>query len=244
MPVSHFYDTYNNSPEQNLLEDLVNESVSKTGIDFYYIARDLNNFDKVLGEDDQSSYSNSWLIMGHLKDIFGYAGAGNLMSKFGGLEIKDQIIVSIPTREFQNEVGIDTGYTRPREGDLLFFPLHKKIFQISFVNQLEFFYPLGKLTTHEVTADLFTYSGEVFNTGIDDIDKLQTQFTQNLFDWALKDENGVPLMDENGDYYVVDNYNRTTIDPMDDSTQLNTEASDILDFSEEDPFADFPNERI
>ncbi len=174
----------------------------------------------------------------------GYAGGGELMSKFGGLEIKDQIIVSIPVREFDNEIGLDSGFVRPREGDLLFFPLHKKAFQISFVNQLEFFYPLGRIMTYECTAELFTYSGETFNTGIDDIDLLQTNFSLNVFDWALKDENSIPLIDENGDYLVVDEFTTVGVDPLSDNSEFNTELPGFLDFSEEDPFSDMPHRRI
>lgn len=243
MPTSVFFDTYQNSPEQHLIEDLVNESVHIHGIDFFYIAKTLNNFNKIYDEDDQSSYSNAWLINGQLKDVFGYAGAGNIMSKFG-VEIKDQIIVSIPMREFQTEIGSETGYTRCREGDLLFFPLHKKCFEISFVNQLEFFYPLGNMTTWECTCELFQYSGEIFNTGIADIDLLQTTFSQNLYDWAFLDENDAPLLDENEDLILVDGYNVTTIDPMDDSVALATDVDDILDWSIEDPFSDFLHHKI
>lgn len=245
MPTSLFYNAYNSTNEQQLLDDLVNESIRIHGLDFYYVARNLGNFDKILGEDDQSSYTRTWLIAGLIKDIFGYSGAGSLMSKFGGLEIKDQIIVSIGVSEFRDEVTDDeNSITRPREGDLLFFPLHKKSFQISFVNQLEFFYPLGNLTTYECTADLFTYSGEVFNTGIEDIDKLYEKFSENTLVWAFRDSDGEPLRDENGDYYVVDNYSQSTIDPMNDSDEFTKEGKDIVDFTMDDPFADGVNKII
>jgi hypothetical protein len=244
MPVSHWYNTFENPPEAQLIDDLINECVGIVGVNFQYIARDLGVFDKIYGEDDQSTYSQTWLIKGYLKSIFGYSGGGDLMTKFGGVEIKDQIIVSIPVREFMDEIGEDTGFIRPREGDLFFFPQHKKVFQINFVNQMEFFYPLGRINTWECTADLFTYSGEKFNTGIEDIDSLQKSFTLDIFDWALKDENGIPLMDENGDYLVVDQFSTTQIDALSDTEELNKTLGDVLDFSEDDPFGDFTHRKI
>jgi hypothetical protein len=243
MPVNPLYDTYEDTLDQNLIEDLINESVQIHGINFYYITKTLVNFDKIYGEDDQSTYSQAWTIAGQIKDVFGYAGAGNMMSKFG-VEMKDQIIVSIPSREFNTQISASSVLIRPQEGDLLYFPLHKKCFQISFVNNLEFFFALGHLTTYEVTCELFNYAGEIFNTGIPDIDILQLKFSENLFNWAIKDENGVPIRDENSDVVMVDGYSPTTIDPLDDTVELTKDLSTILDFSEDDPFADYTHKRI
>src|SRR5260221_2272420 len=157
MPLNPYFDVTNDITDQNLIEDLTNEVINTLGMNMYYVSKTLTNFDKLYGEDDQSTYNSAWTIAAYVKDIFGYAGAGQMMSKFG-VNIDDQIIVSIAAREFNTEIAADSSLTRPQEGDLLYFPLHKKTFQINFVNQLEFFFPLGKLYTYECTCELFQYS--------------------------------------------------------------------------------------
>ena len=242
-PINPYFNTTEDTLDQDLIEDLINECVGQFGMNMYYVSKTQTNYDKIYGEDDQSTYVSAWSIAAYVKDVFGYAGTGTMMSKFG-VNIDDQIIVSIPGREFNSTVGADSSLIRPQEGDLVFFPSHKRVFQINFVNQLEFFFPLGKLYTYECTCELFQYSGETFNTGIPEIDRIQTIADENILSYALSDENYVPLRTEKLDYLVVDSYNPTVIDPQDDGEALDTKLDDILDFSEDDPFNDYANERI
>ena len=91
---SRYFQNYNRL-EQNLVESLINESIRIYGIDCYYIARNFNNLDKVYAQDDQSSYTYAWLIAIYLKNVLGFAGDREFLSKFAGLEIRDQVIFSI-----------------------------------------------------------------------------------------------------------------------------------------------------
>jgi len=185
--VTNFYfQNYSNSNEQNLLDDLIVEATSIYGIDVYYVARNLNNFDKIYGEDDNSSYTNAWQIAVYLKDVFGYSGDKEIMSKLAGLEIRDQIVLSIPVRSFEREIEPDMNYDRPHEGDVIYFPFNQTVFQIKYVNQNEMFFQLGTIHSWEVTCELFEYSGEKFDTGIPEIDRLQKNFSTNIIDYALR----------------------------------------------------------
>lgn len=243
--VQNFYfQNYTNNNEQGLLDDLVCEATSIAGMDVYYVARDVNTYDKLYGEDVNSSYTKSWKVAVYLKDIFGYAGDKSIMSKFAGFEIRDQIIVSLPFRFFDDEMQNELGYSRPHEGDLIHFPFNQTTFQIKFVNQNEMFYQLGSLHSYELTCELFEYSNETFNTGIYDIDKLQTYFSTNLLDYALRADDGTPLLTDTGDYLLVDAYNITTIDPNDDSAEVEKEAAVIIDWTPNDPFNDQINRVI
>jgi hypothetical protein len=67
---------------------------------------------------------------------------------------------------------------------------------------------------------------------------------ENILSYALTDEAGVPLRTEQLDYLVVDSYDPTVIDPMDDGKEFEGKLDDILDFSEDDPFNDYTHERI
>jgi hypothetical protein len=159
------------------------------------------------------------------------------MSKFG-LEIRDQVVFSIAQRVFYEEVGVDSNLLRPNEGDLIYFPLNNKIFKIMFVNKFEMFYQLGALQTWEITCELFEYSSEKFNTGIPEIDSIQKNLSLNIFDWALLDEDGERILDENSDYIVMENFTLETIDALADNSFIQSETDDFLDFTERDPFSE------
>lgn len=244
MGTNVFFNNFEEPNEQRLLEDLIEESIKIYGMDGYYICRTEGVYDKIFGEDTQPIYSRAFMLEYYLKDIFGYEGDREFISKFAGLEIRDQIKISISRRSFNTEVGNIMNFVRPRENDLIYFPLQKKTFRIMFVNQFEMFYQLGSLNTWEITAELFEYSNEVFRTGIPEIDILQKKFSHNLWDWALLDENNNPLVDESNNVLLVDKYSITRIDPIADNDELTGKANTIIDWTDNDPFTDVINRNI
>lgn len=211
----------------------------------YYIPRNLGKYDQLLTADDQSSYTNPYLIEIYIKSVDGFSGDGNFMSKFG-LEIRDQVVFSVAQRVFNEEIGAYTALHRPREGDLIFFPLNNKCFQIKYVNKFEMFYQLGALQTWEMTCELFEYSDEQFNTGIPEIDSIQTKFSTNILDWAIKDEQNDYLLDENDNYIVMEGFNLEDVVPGAVNETLKegsdnfpgTGSNDFIDFSAKDPFSE------
>lgn len=238
MATNFFFNNFKSSQEQLLLENLIIESIRIYGEDMLYLPRNLNNFDSLYAEDDQSSYTKAFPIEMYIKSVDGFSGDGNFMSKFG-LEIRDQVIFSMAQRVFTDEVGTQTSFARPREGDLIYFPLNNKCFQIKFVNKFEMFYQLGALQTWEVTCELFEYSNEVFNTGIPEIDRLQKTFSTNVLDYTVIDEQGNYLMDEEGNYIVQEKYNMATIlDGSADNDFIQQESDVFVDWSTGDPFSE------
>lgn len=244
MVSNFFFNNFKSSGEQTLLEDLIIEAIRIYGEDMYYIPRQVTNFDKLYTEDDQSVYSQNFLVEIYIKSVNGFQGDGNFMSKFG-VEIRDQVVFSIAQRTFNNEIGSYTNQTRPNEGDLIYFPLNKKCFQIRYVNKFEMFYQLGSLQTWEMTCELFEYSNEIMNTGIGEIDVLQKKFSTNILDYAIRDEFGTPLVDENEDYLVSETYNLETIDAtamnnslLNGSNNFPVGSNDFIDFSQQNPFSE------
>ena len=210
----------------------------------YFLPRTVVNYDKLLGADDQSEYNKAILVELYIKSIDGFTGDGNFMSKFG-IEIRDQVTFSIAKRTFEQEIGLYTQETRPNEGDIIYFPLNKKCFQIKFVNKFEMFYQFGALQTYELTCELFEYSNEKFNTGIAEIDILQKNFSINVFDYAIIDEFGANLLDESGNYLVTEQYKLDSIVVVADndmilngSNNFPTGSNDFIDFSEGNPFSE------
>jgi hypothetical protein len=237
MATNFFFNNFQASQEQYLLENLIIESIKIYGEDMYYIPRKLNNYDNVYGADDQSSYENAYPIEMYIKSVDGFTGDGAFMSKFG-LEIRDRVIFSMAQRIFNEEVATFTNQIRPNEGDLIFFPLNRKCFQIKYVNKYEMFYQLGALQTWEVTCELFEYSGEVLNTGIPEIDILQKKFDTNQYHWAIKDQDGFILLDEEGDIIVLEGAGVDNIIPSADNDKIQQESDLFVDFTAYDPFSE------
>ena len=243
MTTNFFVNNFQSSQEQNLLEDLIIESIRFYGQDMYYVPRVINNFDDIYVADDQSSYENAYTIEMYIKSVNGFSGDGNFMSKFG-IEIRDQVIFSVARRSFNNEVGQFTTQPRPNEGDLIYFPLNKKCFQVKYVNQHEMFYPLGKLYTWEMTCELFEYSNELLSTGIPEIDDLQIKYDTNMFSFSLQNEAGEFILDEDGNLILQENSsvdNLPHVAPGDMNVMnfdIQEESDAFIDFSEIDPFSD------
>jgi hypothetical protein len=232
-----FFNNFQAGQEQQLLENLIIEAIRIYGQDMYYIPRKLNNYDSIYGADDQSSYEYAYPIEIYIKSVDGFQGDGNFMSKFG-IEIRDQVIFSVAQRRFTEEVEVFTTQVRPNEGDLIYFPLNNKCFQIKFVNKFEMYYQLGALQTWEMTCELFEYSNEIFNTGIPEIDIIQTKFSTNIIDWALTDESGNYLLDESENYLVSEKFILNQILPDADNQQIQDESDLFVDFTAIDPFSE------
>lgn len=203
----------------------------------YYIPRKLNNYDAVYGADDQSSYELAYPIEIYIKSVDGFSGDGNFMSKFG-IEIRDQVIFSVAQRVFNNEIGSLNNQLRPNEGDLIFFPLNKKCFQIKYVNKFEMFYQLGALQTWEMTCELFEYSGETLNTGIPEIDSLQIKFGTNILSWRIYNEAGETLITEDDEYLVQEGSSINDLIPSADNDEIQRESDLFVDFTARDPFSE------
>lgn len=242
---SNFYfNNFASSGEQNLLHDLIIESISIYGQDVIYIPRRLTNFDQLLTEDDSSVYDRALQVVMYIDSVDGFTGDGNFMSKFG-LQIRDQVSFVVSQRVFSDIIGSVTNQIRPNEGDLIYFPLNQKCFKIMFVDKFSMFYPLGTLPTWKFTCELFEYANEVFNTGIAEIDKLQLRYSTDILDYALMDENDNYLVDENSDYLVSEKYNLSIINPAADNDVIQyggenfpEGSDDFVDFTEKNPFAE------
>jgi hypothetical protein len=189
-------------PEQNLLEDLLIESMKIMGHDVFYIPRKIVKQDFILNEDVISSFDESFLIEMFVESVDGFEGDGDLMTKFG-LETRDQLTLVCSRRRWNSLIGRH-GYTndsvRPREGDLIYVPFSGGLFEIKFVEDKSPFFQLGgsgdtkgTIPTFKLTCELFEYSGQEIDTGIAEVDLIQVGHTQGSR--ALLDFNGGDVHD-------------------------------------------------
>ncbi len=239
MPTNVFFNNFQASQEQLLIEDLVIESIKIYGHDVYYCPRTLVNKDEIYGEDTISSYNTQYMVEMYIKNVMGFQGEGDFMSKFN-LQIRDQMTLTIARRTFFDEIANVESLDRPQEGDLIYFPLNKKIFVVKFVEHEAIFYQLGALQTYDLVCELWEYSNEVLNTGIEDIDKLQKQYSFDMAAYAIKTEDSYVIKDEDGYDLIQEQYDFATQvgDSLEDNEEIQAEADDVLDFSERDPFSE------
>lgn len=165
-----------NSSEQNLLEDLIIESLSIYGQTLYYLPRQYVNKDIILGEDTLSKFNNAYPIEMYFENVSQFDGQGPFLQKFGLFQ-EQSANLTVSRRRWQQLVG-QYGNTfvpnRPNEGDLLYFPLTKGLFEIKFVQHQDPFYQLGKLYVYKLSVELFQYASERIDTGVPEIDAFES----------------------------------------------------------------------
>ena len=181
MPTNSYF-TQGTSGEQNLVGDLVKEQIKMFGTGVYYIPRVIVDEDPAFGEDSLSKFDDAYLIEAYLENVQGFGGDGDLYSKFG-VRISDQVNFIISRDRFTELVDDNTTLIvegRPNEGDLVYFPLAQKLFQIQYVEYETPFFQLGKIHTWGLKCELYEYSDEDFDTGVDAIDKVERNFATTI----------------------------------------------------------------
>lgn len=174
MPRNHYF-TQGSITEQLLYEDIVVESLKIYGQDTVYMPRTLVNKDEVLGDDTVSSFNAAYKLEMYIENTEGFDGEGDLFSKFG-VEIRDECTFVVSRRSWNRLVKSkynDVEYYRPREGDLVYLGLSGSIFEIQKVETESPFYQIQNIPVFKLRATLFENNGEDFDTGYDNIDKVE-----------------------------------------------------------------------
>ena len=162
--------------EQRLVQDLINEQLQIYGVEVTYIPRKFVRKQTIIKEVQSSAFDDNFLLEAYLNTYEGYSGQGDIMTKFG-VSLRDEVTLTISKERFEDFISpfleADDDYelsSRPREGDVIFFPLGSRLFEVKFVEHEEPFYQLGKNYVYQLKCELFEYEDEVFDTDIDEID--------------------------------------------------------------------------
>ena len=162
--------------EQRLVQDLINEHLKIYGVEVTYIPRKFVRQQTIIREVQSSVFDDNFLLEAYVNTFDGYGGQGDIMTKFG-VSLRDELTVTISKERFEDFISpflaSDDDYTlssRPREGDIIFFPLGQRLFEVKFVEHEQPFYQLGKNYVYQLKCELFEYEDEVLDTGIDIID--------------------------------------------------------------------------
>ena len=168
--------------EQRLVQDLVNEHLRFHGVEVIYIPRKYVNRKTILEEVQTSKFDDNFALEAYVNNFDGYSGAGDILTKFG-VSVRDELMLTVSKERFEDFIapfmaGQDDGTdsselptsTRPREGDLVYFPLGQRLFEIKFVEHEDPFYQLGKNYVYMLKCELFEYEDELIDTTIAEVD--------------------------------------------------------------------------
>lgn len=279
MSTNVYFNNFAYAREQDLVEDLTIEAIKIYGHNVKYLPRTRVNTDNLFGEDVLSKFDEAIDIEMYIKNVEGFEGEGDLLSRFG-LEIRDQITFTVARKRFDQAITspklmTQVGYNlifesgdnnapsrqyltgsqdteammlegddylntinRPQEGDLIYFPMVGKIFEIKFVEHEQIFYQTGRLQTYDVRCELFEYSSERISTGNTEIDTIESTYSLDTlgYQFTLEDETGVAQLEDGGT--LLQEYTIETTDKSANNEFFQTQADNILDFSEINPFGE------
>lgn len=171
------------STEQDVVETNIIEIIRMMGKNVYYIPRENVQIDRLFGEDPLNKFSKAYQIEMYVASVSGFQGA-DIVSKFG-LEIKDSVTLIVSKKRFTREITEkNQDLIRPREGDIIYFPLTKTMFEINFVEHEQPFYQLDKNYVFTLSCETFAYSMEKFETGTQDVDAI-TDFKQSIYNFLI-----------------------------------------------------------
>ena len=187
MPLNPFF-LQGSTNEQFLVQDLINEQLKIYGIDVYYLPRKIFKTDNIIREIQSSKFDDVFMIEAYINNYDGYAPDSDIMTKFG-LRLKNEISLTISRERYEEFIapfleGISSGIregriteydfadliTRPKEGDLIYFPLGERLFEIKRVEHEKPFYQLGSSYTYELSCELYEYENELIDTAIEEVD--------------------------------------------------------------------------
>ncbi len=277
MATNKYFKPYSYGREQDTAEDLIIESIKIYGLEVKYLPRTIINQDFLLGEDPLGKFNSAIDIEVYVKNIQGFEGEGDFLSKFN-LEIRDQITFTMARKRFTQitsekltdevgfnyqvetantgawsasdsyvlETGSANGYSittsRPMEGDLIFFPLNNKLYEIKFVEHENIFYQHGKLYTYDIQCELYDRDSRL-DTGNTAIDIIETNTTMDILTYQFLDEAGDNLLIEDGGY-MLQEYRLETTAPLANNEYIMQKSLDFVNWSEHNPFSENTRDRL
>jgi hypothetical protein len=287
MATNKYFSNFTYGREQDLVEDLTIESIKVFGHDVKYMPRTIISRDNLYSEDSLSKFNDAAEVEMYIKNVEGFEGEGDLLSRFG-LQIRDEMTFTLARKRFDQirteklmtevgynyltesantgapsrqyltgnnetesivlEAGTANGYSitsnRPFEGDLIYFPMVAKLFEVKQVEHESIFYQTGRLQTYDLRCELFEYSSERLDTGYTEIDTIEdnTSLDTTVFEFTLEAGGGYGsgvILGEDGDS-LLQEFSLTTMDPQANNAMFRSDilTDDIIDFSESNPWSE------
>lgn len=183
--LNKYFDFYSYTPEQDFYADFVDEEICLAGTEILYIPKDVVDIDGILCEPYQALHNRFYPMAARLSNIQGYEGNPDVMTQFG-VQFQPETEWIISKRMFRN-MKIPERDLRPNEGDLILVgsaqatssdPVFtNSLFEITYVKRDVPNWPLGRYYVWAINCQLYTVSGEKFETGNAHIDRINTQYS-------------------------------------------------------------------
>ena len=188
--------------EQRLVQELINEQLKIYGVEVTYIPRKILGTDDLLGSNDLrevnfSKFDDNFAIEAYVQNYEGYGGSGDILTKFG-MSLRDEVTLVISRERYEDFIAqFISGLSeeeiivasRPREGDLIYFPLGQRLFEVKFVEHENPFYQLGKNYVYELKCELYEYEDEILDTSVEENNAMIKMLPESLFPigtkWAM-----------------------------------------------------------
>lgn len=222
MAKNPYFNNFENTAEQSLINSLIVEAIAIYGHDIYFIPRNLGKYDEIYNEDSLSHYDTAYDNRMYIKNFDSYQGDSQFLSKFN-IEIRDQITFVMARSVFATEIETPSGLTRPREGDLIYSKMMKRLFIIKYVENTATFYQLGALQTWDIVCEVFEYSNERINTGIAEIDNIETTY-------SFAGANNAVVADSE--------FISALSDVFEMNTELQSQSNGLFDWTSTDPWSE------
>jgi hypothetical protein len=146
------------------------------GVEVYYLPRKYLTEKTIIKEVIESAFDNAYPIEAYVENFDGYGDNTTILSKFG-IQALNELTIIISKERFeeyitplikdQSNIKLSS---RPKEGDIIYFPLGDRLFEIKFVEHEQPFYQLQKNYVYTLKCELFRYEDEIIDTGINFID--------------------------------------------------------------------------
>ena len=234
-----YFNNYNHQGQQTLQDILVQESIQSKGIELVYIERDQANLDLLYGEDPQNEFNNAKKFVAYLESFDGYSGQNEFFSKFG-MSVNDEITLQINPSLFNQQTGIF-----PKEGDLLYFPMDKALFEITWCTPRDQFYQNGILQIQKIQAQKFVYqhekidaklqnteiSSDMYDLNLNELTKFETDDLEQMFSLSERLDKTVDI---NKDKLAEDKLIKKNFQKIDiDTSPINGQTSNDIEFLDE-----------
>jgi len=246
MPTNNYFQNgggIGETSEQRLIEDLIIESLKIYGHDTYYLPRTIVNKDTIFDEDQLSRFTQAYPLEMYLENVQGFEGQGDIFTRFG-LEVRDQATFVLAKKRWEDMTirqggSFTQGINRPSEGDLVYFSKTKSLFEIKYVDFQNPFYQANQIYVYRLTCELFEYSSEDLDTGIAEIDAIETKYSQDMLEFQFQKEDGGLFLNETSGSIITEAYSTKVSEPIDNADFDNLVTLEgILDFSESNPFGE------
>jgi hypothetical protein len=226
------------SGEQNLLNGFVKESIQILGSTYYYLPREVQIENLILGEDVVSKFGLAVPIEMYLTSSLGFEGDKEMFSKFG-LEIRNSYKLEVSKDRWETELKTQfdknvlngeasfaiNNYIRPREGDLIYDPITKFLMEITFVDHDKEFFAIGKNYKYVLSCEAFAYQNETITTGVAEIDLFELNSKDSLLNQVLMEDGSVIVLEQGGYLLLEDGATPTPI--RESGTSFKADAAKI-----------------